>query len=364
MTALQSAPQNKTEALLAVEGLTVDFKAGGGVLRAVDGFSVSIGSRETVGLVGESGSGKTTIGRAIVGLTPVTSGSVRLDGRDITYANHRLRRQLSADIQVVFQDPYSSLNPSRTVGQTLLETLRVHRDCTRADLEEQARQILARVGLPGQAMTRYPTSFSGGQRQRIAIARALIVGPRLVICDEPVSALDLSVQAQVLNLLRELQTDLDLSYLFIAHDLAVVRHLSHRIVVLYRGRVMEEGSAEIVYRNAAHPYTQSLLEAAPVPDPDEQERRRLVRAGRQKSEASSWPTAGCPFAQRCPHATDVCHSERPRPDKTPEGSLVACHKWLEIRAHADSELRRTPMPRTDAAGHGPVARTRKTRGRA
>src|SRR6185369_11786443 len=242
--------------------------------------SLSVAARETVGLVGESGSGKSTIGRAILGLTPVNDGTVAFDGADITHADYRARQRLAADLQVVFQDPYSSLNPTRTIGQTLAETLRVQgKRHTKAEVTERVRWMLERVGLPADAAGRYPAHFSGGQRQRIAIARALMVQPRLVICDEPVSALDLSVQAQVLNLLRELQNEFQLGYLFIAHDLAVVRHLSHRIIVLYRGRIMEEGSAATVYANPLHPYTQTLLEAAPVPDPERQRQRRTARTG-------------------------------------------------------------------------------------
>lgn len=265
--------------LLDVRGLTVEFSTGrrDTPLRAVSDVSLTIAPRETVGLVGESGSGKSTIGRAILGLTEPTDGSISFAGRDITRASHRDRRLLSRDLQVVFQDPYSSLNPTRTIGQTLVETLRPHGRANHAEATERAHAMLERVGLSADAASRYPAHFSGGQRQRIAIARALMVRPRLVICDEPVSALDLSVQAQVLNLLRELQDDFELSYLFIAHDLAVVRHLSHRIVVLYRGRIMEQGEAGTVYEEPAHPYTRKLLSAAPVPDPTVQRRRRAAR---------------------------------------------------------------------------------------
>jgi ABC-type glutathione transport system ATPase component len=270
--------------LLEVRGLTVDFNVGRQLppLRAVDDVTIEIGPRETVGLVGESGSGKTTIGRAILGLAPIKAGTVTFDGADITRATYRTRRRLSASLQVVFQDPYSSLNPTRTIGQTLSETLRVHEDISNDAVEQRISTTLERVGLPADAAKRYPSRFSGGQRQRIAIARALMVQPRLVICDEPVSALDLSVQAQVLNLLGELQDDFELSYLFISHDLAVVKHVSHRIVVLYRGQIVEEGPADRVYEHPEHPYTQRLLAAAPLPDPELQRERRLVRAQEQQ----------------------------------------------------------------------------------
>jgi oligopeptide/dipeptide ABC transporter ATP-binding protein len=263
-------------------------------------------------------------------LTPIEQGAVSFAGADITYAGHRERRKLSSQLQVVFQDPYSSLNPTRTIGQTLGETLRVHSDMSRGQVVERVHGMLARVGLPAEAAGRFPGQFSGGQRQRIAIARALMVEPRLVICDEPVSALDLSVQAQVLNLLRELQQDMELSYLFVAHDLSVVRHLSHRIIVLYRGRVMEQGPAETVYRTPAHPYTRALLAAAPVPDPELQRRNRIARRARAVPAGSVGPDA-CPFAPRCPHAQEICRTRRPVLEATPERALVACHRWRELR---------------------------------
>jgi oligopeptide/dipeptide ABC transporter ATP-binding protein len=319
--------------LLTTSGLTVEFDVGHHrpPFRAVDHVSLSVGARETVGLVGESGSGKTTIGRAILGLVPVTSGSVAFDGQDITHAGHRQRRELSSSLQVIFQDPYSSLNPTRTIGQTLSETLRAHRHIQADEVEQRVSRMLERVGLSTDAATRYPAHFSGGQRQRIAIARALMVHPRLVICDEPVSALDLSVQAQVLNLLRELQREFEVGYLFVAHDLAVVRHLSQRIVVLYRGRVMEEGLAETVYGTPLHPYTQALLEAAPIPDPEAQrERQRARRARLTTSPTGPTNETACPFAPRCPHATDICRTTAPALESTSGGSRVACHHWREI----------------------------------
>lgn len=315
--------------LLAVRNLTVEFDVGRHrpPLRALDDVSITIAAQETVGVVGESGSGKTTLGRAILGLVPITSGAVRFAGDDITHADHRLRRQLSADLQVVFQDPYGSLNPTRTVGQTLTETLR-GRGLSTEDVARRVHSILERVGLPADARHRYPAHFSGGQRQRIAIARALIVQPRLVICDEPVSSLDLSVQAQVLNLLRELQNDLQLAYMFVAHDLAVVRHLSHRIVVLYRGSVVETGDAAELYARPLHPYTQALLDAEPIPDPELQRRRR-----RPTSRPAGVAVAGdaCPFAPRCPHAIERCRVEKPVLEPAATASTVACHRWRELQ---------------------------------
>ncbi len=314
---------------LDVRELTVEFRQSRRIppLRAVDGVSLEIAAGETLGLVGESGSGKSTLGRAILGLTPVASGSVSFEGKDITRAGLRERRALSSRMQVVFQDPYSSLNPTRTIGQTLAEPLLVHRGPDRAGTAGQVRAMLDRVGMPADTADRYPSQFSGGQRQRIAIARALMLSPDLVICDEPVSALDLSIQAQVMNLLGELQRELGLSYLFIAHDLAVVRHLSHRIVVLYRGQVMETGPAVQVYSRPAHPYTEALLAAAPVPDPEQQHARRTARTATTLAPPNP---GGCPFAHRCPHAVDLCRAERPAPQPAAGGVTVACHRYAEL----------------------------------
>jgi oligopeptide/dipeptide ABC transporter ATP-binding protein len=332
-TLLERAAAPDASSVLEVEQLTVEYRRGRfrPPLRAVDDVSFALGSRETIGLVGESGSGKTTLGRAILGLAPIKSGSITWQGEDITRASYGRRRALSADLQVVFQDPYSSLNPTRTIGQTLTETLRVHaRGASRAELGERVAGMLERVGMPADTVRRYPAHFSGGQRQRIAIARALIARPRLVICDEPTSALDLSVQAQVLNLLRELQNELNLSYLFISHDLAVVRHVAHRILVLYHGRIVESGDSAVVYRSPAHPYTRALLDATPVPDPEEQARHRARRQARPAESGALTAADACPFAPRCPHAIDVCRTQRPLLERTPAGALVACHRWREL----------------------------------
>ena len=314
---------------LDVRDLTVEFRQGRRhpPFRAVDGVSLRIGTGETLGLVGESGSGKSTLGRAILGLAPVASGSVHFDGKDITAAGQRERRVLSSRMQVVFQDPYSSLNPTRTIGQTLAEPLLVHRRLDRAGTAAEVHAMLDRVGMPADTAERYPSQFSGGQRQRIAIARALMLSPDLIICDEPVSALDLSIQAQVMNLLGELQRELRLSYLFIAHDLAVVRHLSHRIVVLYRGQVMETGPAERIYSRPAHPYTEALLAAAPVPDPRQQQARRAARTATTLVPPNP---VGCRFAHRCPHAVELCRSERPVLRQVGGDTSVACHRHDEL----------------------------------
>ncbi len=256
-----------TDSLLDVQDLTVAYRARQQRVTAVSGVSLAIAPGETLGVVGESGSGKTTLGRAILGLAPVSGGQISYDGRDITRLRGRARRGLAADIQVVFQDPYSSLNPAMTVSATLAESLRARGALPAAVAAQRIRDALEQVALPAAAASRYPAAFSGGQRQRLAIARALMPGPRLVICDEAVTALDVSVQAQILNLLRDLQQRLLLCYLFIGHDLDVVRFMAHRVLVLYRGQVMEHGPASVVARRPRHPYTQALLAAAPRSTP-------------------------------------------------------------------------------------------------
>jgi ABC-type oligopeptide transport system ATPase subunit len=278
-----------TAPLLQVQDLRVDFTQGQGkVFQALKGVSLSIHPGETVGLVGESGSGKTTLGRVILGLTEATQGQILFDGEDITHASRARRRTLGRDIQVVFQDPYGSLNPARTVGDTLAEPLLSDKSLSTQDIAQRIAEVLQRVGMPADTAQRYPGQFSGGQRQRIAIARAVIAKPRLIVCDEPVSALDLSVQAQVLNLLKELQQSMGLAMLFISHDLTVVRHVSHRTVVLYRGDIVEQGDAAQVHEHPQHPYTRALLAAAPVPDPlIQRERRAQFDLARQALAAAT-----------------------------------------------------------------------------
>lgn len=269
-----------TTSLLEVKDLVVEYPGKGfraKPFRALKGVSIDIRPGETVGLVGESGSGKTTLGRALLGLAPVTSGSVVYDGRDIGHLSRSARRDLSSEIQVVFQDPYSSLNPSMTIEQILAEPLTAGGTAAR-DAKARVKDLLDRVGLPDGARTRLPREFSGGQRQRIAIARALALDPKLIVCDEPVSALDLSTQARVLDLFIEIQERTGVAYLFITHDLAVVRHISHRVAVMYHGEIVENGTGEQVTSDPQHPYTRRLFMAAPLPDPDKQEQRRLERA--------------------------------------------------------------------------------------
>ncbi|MFS0713928.1 ATP-binding cassette domain-containing protein [Microbacterium sp. 2P01SA-2] len=277
-----------TAPLLEVSDLVVEYPGKGfraEPFRALKGVSLDILPGETVGLVGESGSGKTTLGRAALGLAPVTEGSIVFDGRDISHLSRRERRPLSADIQVVFQDPYSSLNPSMTIEQILTEPLTAAGVGTR-EARDRVRELLDQVGLPADARSRLPREFSGGQRQRVAIARALALRPRLIVCDEPVSALDLSTQARVLDLFIEIQERTGVAYLFVTHDLAVVRHVSHRVAVMYRGEIVESGDADQVTARPEHPYTQRLFMAAPVPDPDRQEERRAARRAFLSSEAA------------------------------------------------------------------------------
>jgi peptide/nickel transport system ATP-binding protein len=326
------------EPLVDIEGLSVSYRRRASTVRALESVNLQVTPGETVGLVGESGSGKSTVAKAILGLAPVQSGSVRFAGRDITHISRKERRTLASEMQMVFQDPYSSLNPSRTIGRTLAEPLEAAGMRDRAAVRQRVAEMLELVHLPAEVADRLPGQFSGGQRQRIAIARALILQPRLVICDEPLSALDLSVQAQIINLLRELQLASRLSYLFISHDLEVVRHICDRVVVLYRGRVMEQGTAERIATAPAHPYTHTLHAAAPLPDP------RIQRARHRQATAA--PTPGpvppaaepaCPFAPRCPHALERCWVERPALRPVHDEGLAACHRFPEWRGEVPEE---------------------------
>lgn len=274
--------------LLKVENLVVEYPKKtlfGSPARVLHGVSVSLDHSQTLGLVGESGSGKTTLGRAILGLAPVTEGKIYLEEKDISHATRAQRRQLSRDIQVVFQDPYTSLNPSMEIGEILAEPLQ-----TQGMKGDQAtrriKELLDQVGLPNDAIRRLPREFSGGQRQRVAIARALALSPKLIVCDEPVSALDLTTQARILDLFLQIQKDTGVGYLFVSHDLDVVRHMSHEIAVMYMGEIVELGAAEQVSRNPNHPYTQRLLMASPVPDPDRQAKRRAQRQEFSKTAPS------------------------------------------------------------------------------
>ncbi|TFD94796.1 ABC transporter ATP-binding protein [Cryobacterium lactosi] len=265
--------------LLSVNDLIVEYPGKGfraKPFRALTDINISIAAGETLGLVGESGSGKTTLGRAVLGLAPVTKGTITFEGDDISHASRRERQRLSRHLQVVFQDPYTSLNPAMQVGDILAEPLGIQGIGQKAS-RVRVKELLDQVGLPGDAIGRLPREFSGGQRQRVAIARALALSPKLIVCDEPVSALDLTTQARVLDLFLQIQRDTGVSYLFVSHDLDVVRHISHRVAVMYRGEIVEQGPAAVVTSEPEHPYTQRLLLASPVPDPDRQEVRRANR---------------------------------------------------------------------------------------
>lgn len=311
--------------VLSVDGLKVHFKISNGllrpptVIRAVDGVSFDVAEGQTLGLVGESGCGKSTTARAILKLVKPTSGSIHIEGTRVDSLKESAMRPLRRRAQMIFQDPYASLNPRMTVGNIISEPLKVHGICNDSDRRMEVMRLMDLVGLNPRFINRYPHEFSGGQRQRIGIARALAVQPKLIVCDEAVSALDVSIQAQVINLLMDLQQQLGLSYVFIAHDLAVVRHIAHRVGVMYLGRIVELADADDLYQHPTHPYTQALLSAVPVPDPTvTQQRIKLV--GEVPSPDSVYP--GCPFVERCPAAEEQCHGTVP--ELTNDSHQVSC----------------------------------------
>ena len=322
-------------ALLELREVSVRFRQRRREIAAIDRVSLTVRGGSSVGLVGESGSGKSTIARAVLGLVPVSSGEILFDGANVTNIPFRARRNLYRELQLVFQDPFSSLNPDRTVGATLAEPLESFGVSSRSEVKERVARILEHVHLGPAVAARFPSELSGGQRQRVAIGRALILEPRLVICDEAVSALDLSVQAQILDLLAELQAELGLTYLFISHDLDVVRHMCDETVVLYRGRVMECGATAELVRASAHPYTAALQSAAPLPDPRLQRQRREARLP-VVPEAES--DTGCVFAARCAYAVDACRVTRPQLRDVGAVS-VACDRYPawrgELKAKAN-----------------------------
>jgi oligopeptide transport system ATP-binding protein len=316
-------------ALLEVENLKKYFPVKKGVLsrtvgqvRAVDGVSFTLNRGETLGLVGESGCGKTTVGRSILRLIEPTSGRINFNGKDLLALDRKELRATRASLQIIFQDPFSSLDPRMSVGQIIAEPIRNHMKIAKSEIRERVAYLMERVGLHPEQSRRYPHEFSGGQRQRIGIARALALNPLAIICDEPVSALDVSIQAQVINLLAQLQEQMNLSYLFIAHDLSVVEHISDRVAVMYLGRIVELTSDRELYRNPLHPYSQALLSAVPIPDP-EIHKQKIILQGDVPSPMN--PPTGCTFHPRCPEREDICPQEIPVFKDVGNEHWVACH---------------------------------------
>ncbi|MEK4228224.1 ABC transporter ATP-binding protein [Solibacillus sp. FSL H8-0538] len=321
--------QQTKEPLLKVEHLKTYYPIKKGVLskvvgqvKAVDGVSFAIYPGETLGLVGESGCGKSTIGKTILGLETLTEGQIFFQGQDLAQLSKREMKPFRKDLQIIFQDPFSSLNPRKRVNDILGEALQVHKIVDKQEIPTKIDALMEIVGLPKHYKTRYPHEFSGGQRQRIGIARALCLNPQLIICDEPVSALDVSIQAQVLNLLKDLQKELNLTYLFIAHGLGAVKYTCDRIAVMYLGKIVEIATTEEIFSNPKHPYTQALLSAYPIPNPHKRGQERIVIEGDVPSPAN--PPSGCRFHTRCPIATAICREQEPLLKSDDEGHEVAC----------------------------------------
>ena len=321
------------KALLSVQDLQVHypvkirnkgFFAQKRVVRAVDGISFDVYEGETLGIVGESGCGKSTTGRTIVRLNRPTAGQILYDGKDLFHFPKQEENRLSREIQIIFQDPYSSLDPRFTVGRSIGEPLVVHGEGDHTQRYNRVVELMAEVGLREELYNRYPHEFSGGQRQRIGVARALALNPRLLVCDEPVSALDVSIQAQILNLMQELQQKHHLTYVFISHNLSVVEHVCGRIAVMYLGHIVETAPTQELFAHPLHPYTQALIQAVPIPDPARKSAHEPL-SGDVPSPVN--PPAGCPFCTRCPHATDRCRQERPAQSDQGGGHLVSCHLY-------------------------------------
>ena len=333
MTAEAPRPAPAEEPLLRVVNVVKHFPAGvGASVKAVDGVSFEVQRGETVGLVGESGCGKSTLGRLVTQLIPVTSGKVIFDGVDITRLGGERLRQQRKQLQIIFQDPYASLDPRMTIGDVIAEPLVNFGMLHGKEKDVRVQELLRVVGLNPYFNNRYPHEFSGGQRQRIGIARALALNPRLIVCDEPVSALDVSIQAQIINLLEDLQKEFHLTYIFIAHDLSVVRHISDRVMVMYLGKVVEVSPSEQLYLSQEHPYTKALLSAIPVPNPRVESQRRLVELSGEIPSALH-PPSGCRFHTRCPIAQvpGICADEEPPLEEKAPGHLAACHFSEKVR---------------------------------
>ena len=315
-------------ALLQVQDLKKYFKTPGGMLHAVDGVSFSIEQKTTLGVVGESGCGKSTLGRTILHLLDSTGGKILFDGEDITQVNRARLRELRRNMQIIFQDPFSSLNPRMSVSEIISEPLEIYRLCkSKGELSQTVSRLMDTVGLAARLAHSYPHELDGGRRQRIGIARALALNPKFIVCDEPVSALDVSIQAQILNLMQDLQEQRDLTYLFITHNLSVVKHISRNILVMYLGTVVEYAETDDLFERPCHPYTQALLSAIPVPDIDVR-RERILLTGEISSPID--PKPGCRFAPRCPYAKDICRQQTPPLADIGSGHSAACHFVHEI----------------------------------
>ena len=350
---MNSTKSGTPEPLVQVADLKKHFLMGTGFLRsrlrvrAVDGVSFDIARGETLGLVGESGCGKSTVGRVVIRLVEPTNGTVRISGKDISQLDNTGMRAVRKTVQIIFQDPYSSLNPRMTAGRIVGEPLQLYGLAKGEELADRVSALFERVGLSPDRVHDYPHEFSGGQRQRLGIARALALQPELIVCDEPVSALDMSIQAQVVNLLMDLQNEYGLSYLFIAHDLAVVQHVSHRIAVMYLGRIVELTDKRTLFRSPAHPYTEALLAAVPVPDPRNKPTKRIILGGDVPSPIS--PPPGCHFHPRCPYAMERCKVEIPTLREVAPGHIVSCHLHDGTNARA-AERRAGDLTRSSQPG--------------